>query len=232
MPLKAEIHCHVKIIGSLPFRPSQLERRLRRARGLGLDVLTLTEHIEVADYWDIYDCLESLCEKASGVLRWQGVTVMTGAEITLNSGQDILMLGSLDNIRELHRRLGRPRNADPPGFARLMDASDDLDLLRVGAHPCRRGKVLWGIGSPLKRLDALEVNANELSKAAYVQSQSESLGLPVLAGSDAHHWLQIGRVYNLLPTDQSFTIPELRQSLLQRKVSWQKGGLTRSRLIP
>lgn len=220
-PLKAEFHCHAKLLGQVPFKPVYLERRLNRARALGLDVLAITEHLEAPDYQEIYRCLEALCRNDSGTARWHGVTVLTGAEITISSGQDILLIGGTGYIKELVKRLGfYPGN--PPRFEELMDASEDLELLRVGAHPCRRGKCLWSLGPQLKRLDALEINASELSKASYVQEQAQQLGLPVLAGSDAHHWLQIGRVYNILPLHDRFTIPELKQTVLQRQSAWQK----------
>jgi len=222
--LKAELHCHVKLFSRRAFRPAQLQRRLNRARQLGLNVLAVTEHVDVPDFWEICKHLESLCTSASGSLNWKGLTVLTGAEVSVSEGGDILLIGSLEAIKELEGRLGRLSPWNSPSFKRLLDASEDLGFLRIGAHPCRPNKELWKMGTLLKRLDALEINAGELSEADWVQHQAKQLNLPVLAGSDAHHWLQIGRVFNLLPLSTGFTVADIKEALAQKKITWQKAG--------
>lgn len=223
--LKAEFHCHIKLFSRGRFRPAQLRRRLNWARRLGLDVLAVTEHLDVPDYWEIIGCLERLCSNGSAGLHWRGVTVLPGAEVSVDEGGDILLIGTLDSLRELERRLGRPRFGNFPFFKDLLDVSEDLSFLRIGAHPCRRNKELWKMGHLLKRLDALEVNAGELPMAPWVQRQATEAGLAVVAGSDAHHWLQIGRLVNLLPCSGSFTTTELKLTVAENKVSWRREGL-------
>ncbi|WP_151191729.1 PHP-associated domain-containing protein [Desulfotomaculum copahuensis] len=223
--LKAEFHCHVKLFSRRPFRPGQLRRRLEWARRTGLDVLAVTEHIDVSDFWEIYHCLESWCGHASGMFEWRGLIVLAGAEVSVAEGGDIIMIGSPAALKELEKRLGRLRPGRFPAFQTLMDASEDLGFLRTGAHPCRSSKELWKMGPLLKRLDALEVNATELSLAGHVLRKSAELNRPVLAGSDAHHWLQMGRVYNLLPFEGRFTLVELKQAVAQHRVTWQRNGV-------
>ena len=223
--LKAEFHCHVKLFSHRKFCPSQLQQRLNWARRVGLNVLAVTEHIDVPDFWEICGCLESLCDNGSGRLRWRGVTVLAGAEVSVEEGGDILLIGSIAALRELERRLGRLQAGNTPFFKSLLDASEDLSFLRIGAHPCRPNKELWKMGPLLKRLDALEVNAGELSMARWVQRQARQFNVSVLAGSDAHHWLQIGRIYNLLPLGRGFTMPELKQVVAGDKVAWSREGV-------
>lgn len=223
--MKAELHCHVKLFAHRPFRPAQLQRRLNRARDMGLDVLAVTEHMDVPDFRGILQCLEELCGRGTGALEWRGLTVLAGAEVSIKEGGDVLCIGTPETVRELEKRLA-PVNADNlPSFKGLLDASGDLGFLRIGAHPCRRGKELWKLGPMLKKLDALEINATELPMAGRVQERAKNLGMPVVAGSDAHHWLQIGRVYNLLPPVEKLTAVTFKQALLRGEIVWCRGKI-------
>lgn len=219
--LKADFHCHVKLMARGKFRRGQLERRINAARYLGLDLLAVTEHIDVRDFWDIVSCLQQLCGDKTGRLAWKGMRLLAGAEVSIYEGGDILLIGSAGGLKELENRLGRLSSGNLPQLRDLLDASEDLGFLRIGAHPCRPGKVLWKIGPLLKRLDALEINARELSEAGLVRRRAREAGLAVLAGSDAHHWLQLGRVYNLIPGSNEQDIGEIKNALAENKTSWQ-----------
>lgn len=231
--LKIELHCHVKLFSRGAFHPGQLRQRLKWAARLGLHGLAVTEHFDVPDFWEIYRHLEVLCANSDGgssELRWGKLYVLAGTEVTIEEGGDILLIGSAGALQKLAERLGNGRSKIPrkkvfPPFHDLLDASEDLGFFRVGAHPCRREKVLWKMGALLKRLDALEINARELALAGWIRRQAEQLDVGVVAGSDAHHWLQIGRLVTLLPEDFSLTAAGLKEALGQKKLTWQKGGL-------
>lgn len=222
--LKADFHCHVKLLGHWTFRPGQLLKRLNWARRVGLNVLAITEHIDLPDFWKIGRCLELLCRDDTGSFSWKGLTVLAGAEVNIYESGHILLIGSLDALREVEKRLGRLDAGNFPCFKDLLDASEDLDFLRIGAHPCRGHQTLWKMGSLLKRLDAMEINSKELSMAKWVQHRSGQLNLPVLAGSDAHHWLQMGRVYNLLPFNNSYTVDGLKRVIASGQAAWRRPG--------
>lgn len=227
MSLKADFHCHIKLLGNRPsYRQAQLLKRLNWARYVGLDMLAVTEHIDLPDFWEIYGHLEALCRDHSGCFSWKGLTVLPGAEVNVYECGHILLIGSIDALRELEKRMGRLDARNFPFFKDLLDASEDLSFLRIGAHPCRGDHELWKMGSLLKRLDALEINANELLKSDWVSGQAAQMDLPVLAGSDAHHWLQIGRVYNLLPHNfgGSYTMPELKRVVAKGEAAWYRPG--------
>ncbi|MCG8401642.1 MAG: PHP domain-containing protein [Firmicutes bacterium] len=225
--LKADFHCHVKIMGHGSFRPGQLKSRLEWARRFGLDLLAITEHIDIPDFWDITAFLEDLCDQRRGVLRWRELVVITGAEVNIAEGGHILLIGGSAALRQLEARLGRLDANNPPLLKELLDASENLGFLRIGAHPCRRRQDLWKMGPLLKRLDALEINGRELSTAGWVTRQAGMLNIPVVTGSDAHHWLQMGRVYNLLPLDGDPGVAAIKDVVANHGVTWRvTGGLS------
>ncbi|GBF34749.1 hypothetical protein DCCM_3869 [Desulfocucumis palustris] len=229
--LKAEFHCHVKLLAGGKFRRPQLIRRLNAAKGLGLDVLAVTEHMDAHDFWDIVECLIKLGLNGSGNLCWKGMRLLTGAEVTIAEGGDILLIGSAQGLKQLESRLGRLDGNNLPPFKDLLDASEDLGFLRIGAHPCRAKKVLWKMGPLLKRLDALEINAGELSKAGYVHHQAREAGVAVVAGSDAHHWLQLGRLYNIIPAGNGPDFEKIKRAVREKKTTWCRGGALHRRIL-
>ncbi len=222
--LQADFHCHVKIFSSIPLKPGQLSKKLNWAMRLGLDILAVTEHIEDKDFWTITDGLEHICTGKEGVYHRPGLTVLTGAEVTIREGGHILLIGCLNALKELENRLGRLDGNNTPCFKDLMDAGDDLGFLRIGAHPCRRSQELWPLGLPIKRLDALEINGRNLPAATTVARQAGLLQMPVVAGSDAHHWLQMGRVYNHLPVNGALSIAAIKEAVAARKIRWHDQG--------
>lgn len=221
--LRADFHCHVKLLAGGTFRGPQLKRRLNAAKHLGLDVLAVTEHIDTHDFWIIVESLMGLCQDSSGNLQWKGMRLLAGAEISIAEGGDILLVGSAEGLKKLENRLGRLIRGNFPRLNELLDASEDLGFLRIGAHPCRAGKELWKMGPLLKRLDALEINARELSEAGWVCRQAREAGISVVAGSDAHHWLQLGKVYNLIPARGGTDLGSIKEAIREKKTAWRRG---------
>lgn len=54
----------------------------------------------------------------------------------------------------------------------------------------------------LRRLHALAVNGKDFGTEVMLLAQARALGLPIVAGSDAHHWLQLGVRHTLMHLDQ------------------------------
>lgn len=223
--LQADFHCHVKIFSSAPLKPGQLSKKLNWAMRLGLDVLAITEHIEDKDFWAISGGLESTCDGKEGVFYRPGLTVLTGAEVNIKEGGHILLIGCLNALKKMEKRLGRLDGTNTPCFKELMDASDDLGFLRIGAHPCRRRQELWPLGQQLKRLDALEINGRDLPTATMVKRQAGFLQIPVVAGSDAHHWLQMGRVNNYFNVPGALSIAAIKEAVAARRVKWRGNNI-------
>lgn len=102
----------------------------------------------------------------------------------------------------------------------MLDWCDELDLLTIGAYPFRESNPL--LAHPLellKRLHALDLNAKDLhSYGAQMRERiaefSQQIGIPYIAGSDTHHPLQLGSVYNRSYNIEGYA--DLRSAIEQR----------------
>ena len=87
----------------------------------------------------------------------------------------------------------------------LLGLSGDLRLVRIVAHPLRPRREIDRLGRHLlARFDGLEVNAKDLamigaSAKAHLRNLAGGSGMYIVAGSDAHHPLQLGTVWNESP---------------------------------
>ncbi|MGD0622395.1 MAG: PHP domain-containing protein [Thermacetogeniaceae bacterium] len=191
----AELHCHTQFFGWQHFSRRRLRSFLGRAQLLGVSLLAFTEHANIKSYWKLFAFLEE------SAWQWEGMTILTGAEITVQEGGDILVYGPPSSFKELPDRLGGwPSGCVRPPLERLLEAVEALDLMKVGAHPLRPHQNLQSVPSELlRRLDALEMNAWEAARKQQVAALATELGLPVVGGSDAHFSRHLGRVLNRLP---------------------------------
>ena len=77
--------------------------------------------------------------------------------------------------------------------------------LKIGAHPFRIKTPLKHIDHDLlAQLDAFDLNATDIYRQGIevreeVEGLAQELNLAVVAGSDTHHQLQYGSVYNVFP---------------------------------
>ncbi|MGD0152519.1 MAG: PHP-associated domain-containing protein [Thermacetogeniaceae bacterium] len=219
-PILAELHCHTQFFGWQHFSRRRLDSFLSRARRLGVKILAFTEHANIKSYWKLYTFLEE------STWRWEGMTILTGAEITVQEGGDILVYGPPSTFKELPDRLGGwPAGRVRPPLERLLEAVEALNLMKVGAHPLRHGQSLGDVPSELlSRLDALELNAREFARQSRVSSLAADLNLPLVGGSDAHFSRHLGRVLNRLPGWVK-DMPTLRQAVRSGQVEVLHHGL-------
>ena len=154
------------------------------ARAAGLDGVCITEH---DDFWSLDD--------AVGLTKRHGILVLPGAEINTDAGH-VLVFG-------LHRyRFGMHK----PSFLRAE--ADSLKAILVAAHPYRRRFLKEPGADPDVRADMLEravadpqlrlFDAIESHNGRGVAEENffsrdlrTALGLPGVAGSDAHRIQQV-----------------------------------------
>jgi len=201
---RIDTHTHPKISKHYSLDPQSIPRMVRTATRAGLDGLALTEHFHGRDYWEVHDYLERSYPECRGVF-WAGdLALIPGGEVNIREGAHVIVLGEVDELRRLDRAFQeRLSRGYEPTLREFLDTTDDLDVLRIGAHMFRRQKELGKFPAvDLRRLHALEVNGKDFGLETMLLVQARALGLPIVAGSDAHHRLQIGVRHTLMHLDE------------------------------
>jgi predicted metal-dependent phosphoesterase TrpH len=183
---KADLHVHTEASDGM----ASVREVLGRAAEVGLDVIAITDH----------DTIEGALE-ARRLARAFGVAVIVGEEVSTAEGhllalfiEDALPAGrpAAETIAAAHAQGGLCIAAHPYDWA----------VPSLGAAGLRRR--CGGAGTGEWPLDALEgLNAGVTWPVGIVnhlaQRMARRLGLPVVAGSDAHTLATIGRAYTLFP---------------------------------
>lgn len=204
---RIDTHTHPKMSKHFAFDPASIHRTVRMARRIGLDGVALTEHFHARGYWDIPDHLEASYPCERGVFWADGVALIPGAEVNIREAAHVIVLGEVAELRRLDsafpERLSRGYE---PTLREFLDVTDDFELARIGAHMFRPGKELGKFAAAdLRRLHALEANGKDFGTEVMLLVQARALGLPIVAGSDAHYWLQLGVRHTLIHTDDIST---------------------------
>ena len=201
---RIDTHSHPKISKHFAFDPGALSQMVAMARRVGLDGLALTEHFHARDYWQIPRFVEETYRGERGVFWAGNLALLPGAEVNIREGAHVITLGEVGELRRLDRAFPtRLSDGYEPTLREYLEVTDDFDIARIGAHMFRRGKEL-GKFSPvdLRRLHALEINGKDFGSEIMLLTQARALGLPIVGGSDAHHWLQMGVRHTLVHTDE------------------------------
>lgn len=200
---RIDTHTHPKISKHFAFDPDAITRMIARARRVGLHGICLTEHFHATAYWDIPRHLEATFPCERGVF-WAGdMALVPGAEVNIREGAHVIVLGEVAELQRLDAAFPeRLSDHYEPTLREFLDVTDDFDVARIGAHMFRRAKELGKFpASDLRRLHALEINGKDFGTEVMLLTQARALGLPIVGGSDAHHWLQMGVRHTLLHTD-------------------------------
>ena len=206
---KCDLHFHTMISRKLPFSEYHLNSMIGEARDQGIRMVAFTDHIESADYRTVHRYLGDTFDCVDGGYDAFGVRVVPGAEVETSQDVHVLFLGQQTELDELHQRLSPDIRAERfPTVRRLFEMSESLKLLTVWAHPFR----FVGVANHytlsdllaeelIAEFDAVDFNAKDLylygdAMEALLRRAADQLGLPLVAGSDAHHPSQVGSVFN------------------------------------
>jgi predicted metal-dependent phosphoesterase TrpH len=216
---RIDTHTHPKISKHFKFNPGSVAGMIRMAKRIGLDGIALTEHFHATDFWAIHEHLERTYPCEHGVFWADGLALIPGAEINVREGAHVIVLGEVSELRRLDRAFPVAlSHRYEPRLRELLDVSEYFEVARIGAHMFRRTKELGKFPTnDLQRLHALEVNGKDFGTEVMLLVQARALGLPIVAGSDAHHWLQLGVRHTLVHAD------EIRVSTIVKTI---KEGLT------
>jgi predicted metal-dependent phosphoesterase TrpH len=200
---RIDTHSHPKMSKHFQFSPAAVDNMVRQGRRVGLDALALTEHFHATRFWDVHDHLEATLPCDHGLFRADGLMLVPGAEVNIREGAHVIVLGDVAELRRLDRAFPqRLSDRYEPTLREFLDVTDDFDIVRIGAHMFRRKKELGKFAAvDLRRLHALEINGKDFGTEVMLLAQARALGLPIVGGSDAHHWLQVGVRHTIVHTE-------------------------------
>lgn len=201
--MKLDFHTHGKLAKKLPFSTAYTDWLFCEAKNAGLDALCLTEHFNTLQFGELYGYLMRQSRREGDTLLLEnGLRVFPGMETDIAEGGHILSIGSAEAILELNQRL-EPHKT--PGsflpFAQLMDLFSDYPVIVGAAHPYRAGGHIPALPSgQLCRLDFLDLNGKDVAENRQRTERltfalGETLGKPVVAGSDTHQAVQYGCIH-------------------------------------
>ena len=192
---RIDFHVHAKISKMFSFDLAAVRSTIAQAQRLGLDGFALTEHLHADNFWGMQDELSRSFPYEDGTYAVDGgMRILTGAELSLRETCDVLLLGSLERLRRFDGLLALPATGGyKPAFAEALAAARRAGLFMIGAHMFRPGKELAKLGAErLRSLDALEANGKDFFGDTRVFAAAQKMERPVVGGSDAHYWPQVG----------------------------------------
>lgn len=201
--MRIDFHSHAVITKRIGFDYDYFLGMADGARRNSLDAVVLTEHFNTLRFEEVYDTLDRKLDYTGAYYLADGLRIYTGIEVDVSEGVHILLLGDRDAVRSLRAGLDEHVERDRfIGFSKLLDRARHEGLVVNAAHPLRPGRELLQIDEDLaRRVDLIDLNAKDLflhgpDMRARISELGSRLGVPVVAGSDAHHFLQLGSVAN------------------------------------
>ncbi|GIP30222.1 histidinol-phosphatase [Paenibacillus sp. J23TS9] len=225
--MKIDFHFHVKLSKKTDFSMEHFNEMLDEARDQGLQAITLTEHFNTRRFDEVYGTLDQMLPCNNHYYDRGGFKIFTGMEVDVAEGGHILVSGPKDRLLEIRALLENHTTADTfIGLKELFELCEPRGMMVIGGHPFRESNHLYHVDQELlSRFDAFDLNGKDLHEIgiqeniALVLPLGAKLGVPVVAGSDAHQMFQVGCVYNELPGDYE-TVAELKSAI-------QSGGCHR-----
>ncbi|GGA34004.1 PHP-associated domain-containing protein [Paenibacillus physcomitrellae] len=218
--MRIDFHIHVKLSKKTEFSIEHFDSMLNEAAAAGLDAITLTEHFNTHRFEGVYGTLDQLFPCNNHYYDRNGFKIFTGMEVDVAEGGHTLVSGPKDKLLEI-RELLTPHTSPGQfiGLDQLFELCEPRGMMVIAGHPFRTNAPLEHVDRRLlSRFDALDLNGKDLHEIgiqeniAKVLTLGSELGVPVIAGSDAHQMFQVGCVYNEFPGDYE-TIAELKEAI-------------------
>jgi len=193
-----DLHIHSKYSYDSLISPQTI---LKRALSKGLDAIAITDHNTIRG------------STIAQSIKQDAILIVTGAEISTNYGD---LTGIFLN-EELRSRI----------FEEVIEEIHDQDGIVVLPHPCRRKK--FPPQDLLNKIDIFEGLNSRSSDSNNINSQklSHRLQKPMIAGSDAHTFIEIGNAWSSIQNEKKMDEEMLRRNLLKYEIqlfqvkSWQ-----------
>lgn len=222
--MRIDLHSHVKISKKTDFMPEYFLEMMKEAREAGLTGIAMTEHFNTRRYTDIYNFLDTHYPYENNYYMIDGLKLFPGIEVDVKEIGHILLIGNRKDVLSIRSLLETNTSEDNfLAFDKLMDIAEHYDILKIGAHAFRDSTPLYHLkAEQLKRLDALDLNGKDLyaqGQKAYREKLEDfagKLGLPIVGGSDTHHFLQYGCIYNEFQNECD-SVEQLKASIVSEQ---------------
>ena len=220
--MNMDFHVHGLLSKIKDFNKEFFINEIYFAKSNGLNGIILSEHFNAKDFLVIYDFLEKNFIYEGDRYIVEGISVFPAMEVSIKNKGHVILAGERESIIDIYDLLKAFREKDHLiELEDLLDQADIFNLLKIGAHPCRRGHKLCNQSHELlKRLDALDLNGKDIFKKGQSIARdelinlSQELGLNIITGSDSHTPIQLGGIYTNLNKECS-TIKELKDCIIK-----------------
>lgn len=215
-----DFHTHGKLTKYDEFSLKYFRTLVKAAQESGLDGFALTEHFNTRHFFDVFGTLDDFYPYQDGYYLVEGIRVFPGIEVHTKEMDHLLLIADRTVIRNLRMQL-QPftHKLNYISFEKLMDLVKLEEVLVIGGHPLAHQKAYFELHpSHLEKLDAIELNAKDLSILSTTESVQEvyylgmRLAKPVVGGTSAFHKNHYGRVYTKLHTTCS-TVRDLKRAV-------------------
>lgn len=201
--MNVDFHFHSCLTKGIPFDYDFFREAVARAREVDLQAIIITDHFDNAAFETIFPTLDAHHSYNGRYYLIDGVRFYPGMEVEIQEGLHLLVAGSREDVLTLFERLRDHRTAESYApVSEFFARQAGLDLLNIVAHPRRPRRELERIDAgAFARFDAFDLNAKDLWRyGAEMRVAVEELAAthrrPLVAGSDTHHFRQLGSLYN------------------------------------
>lgn len=190
--IRADLHVHTTFSPDSSIQPKVLVNLLLAHPYL--NVVAVTDHNTVRGYFKVQELAST----------YQDLLIIPGVEVSTVEG-DILILG----VTEVPPQ--------PWTVENVIDFARSRDGLVIAAHPYR----IYGLGDSAKKypIDAIEVLNGGCSRQLNMLAEelAKTMGLPGVAGSDAHKTDELWTVYTEIQasTDLDEILKAIKQGLVK-----------------
>ena len=168
--IQVDLHIHTNYSFDASINPKTIVDQLYAHPTI--KAIAITDHNTVEGYYKVRELASA----------YQDILIIPGVEVSTIDG-DLIVLG----VAELPPR--------PWTVQSVIDFAREKEALTIAAHPYRE----YGLGDLTKNydVDAIEIlngaSASHINKLA--ENLAKAMGLPGVAGSDAHHVNELWTVY-------------------------------------
>jgi predicted metal-dependent phosphoesterase TrpH len=204
--MNIDFHFHTCISKGIGFNHNHMLASIDAAHSHGIDAFMMTDHFDNHDFRMIYQelSLNYLCINDT-YYDINGIWLFPGMEVETREGCHILLNGTVPDVLRAYDLLAPYTfEATYLPLADIFTLIADIDLLKIYAHPFRPKREISRIDATfIPYFDALDINGKDLWRMGIdhqhqVRQFATAMNIPAVGGSDAHHHLQVGVIYNKL----------------------------------